>query len=136
MSPEVTTEVEVADNLFLFTVEANGEPIAVVASSDPGGAKRIAEAQTSFGEETDREGEADVGGAPEIGDWVYLGTCEQGAAISVRAASDSEEERWHAAVQRGREEGEIEDDDDLEGYTVFLVPVSDPAGDEEYDWQA
>ena len=104
------------DDLLLFTVEVDGRPIAVLASTD-----------------LDQAHEVALDNAEE---YEFLSACAEGAELFVRAARDSERERWHAAVQRGLEEGVSEGglapDEDLEGYTVFLVPVSDPT-DEDFD---
>jgi hypothetical protein len=104
------------DDLLLFTVEADGRPIAVLAHTD------LEEAWEAARQEAE--------------EYELLGACAEGAELFVRAARDSERERWHAVVQRGLEEGVSEGgiapDEGLEGYTVLLVPVSDPT-DEDFD---
>ena len=92
------------DDLELFTVEADGRPIAVLAHAS------LVEAE----EEAHR--------VHRRGDYAALGATTQRAVLSVRPARDDERGHWHDAVREAREEGEPYD---VASLTVFLVPVPD-----------
>src|SRR4051794_3185629 len=78
---------DVTDDLLLFTVEADGEPVTVMAHEDLRGARDTARGS--------------------LEEYVLLGACKDGADLLVRAARGGEKERWHAAVRHGRQEGDI-----------------------------
>jgi hypothetical protein len=52
--------------------------------------------------------------------------------FSVRAASQNEVSQWEEAFSRALLDGHVTQDD-RSGYIVYLVPVTDPSGDDEDD---
>ena len=53
------------------------------------------------------------------------------AELHVREAFDEEADRWRTMRKQAIRKGEVDEEDD--SFVAFLVPVSDPTGDEDYD---
>ena len=97
-----------------FTVEANGQPIAVLSASTRDDAEQLVDEQKV--------------------EFELLGACEPKAALFVRSSFDEELDRWHQGVRAAVADGSLDskEEADENGSIVFLVPVSDPT-DEAFD---
>jgi hypothetical protein len=100
----------------LFTIEADGRPVAVMAAEDLADAEAIAGSKAL---------KSDMMLYETVGGPVWSGE----TPLFVREAFDEEAETWRDEWQEAEEEGEVGPGDE-EGWLVFLVPVTEPDEDE------
>lgn len=100
----------------LFTIEADGRPVAVLA------AESLADAEAIAGSKALK---SDLMLYETVGGPVWSGE----TPLFVREAFDEEAETWRDEWQEAEGEGEVGPGDE-EGWLVFLVPVTEADDDE------
>jgi hypothetical protein len=100
----------------LFTIEADGRPVAVLAAEDVADAEAIADSKPL---KSDMMLYETVGGPVWTGD----------TPLFVREAFDEEVDTWRTEWREAEADGEVSAGDE-EGWLVFLVPVTEPDEDE------
>lgn len=101
----------------LFTIEADGRPVATLAAESLEDAEAIAGSKAL---------KTDLMTYETIGGPLWLGE----APLFVREAFDEEAETWRQEWREAEAEAEVGPGDE-EGWLVFLVPVTDPEDDED-----
>jgi len=98
-----------------FTVEVDGTPTAVIGGQD------------------DEEIRALLDEDPTRDEWIVLGALQDDSALEVRPATEDERMVWRRRAARAIAEGDLDAHGKAENdsYVVFLIPVSDPADEDE-----
>lgn len=95
----------------LFSVEANGRPVAVFAALDQDDANSVLARQRD--------------------EFVTIGACDEADDLCLREAADDEGELWREVVQAAVSQGEFESAEvaEIENYMILLVPECDSTDD-------